>query len=431
MSLESRLRARVLICLTVLSSLAPAAASAAASDPGNPEPLSLEQALQRAQLHNAQLPAARYRVDQARARVRQARSKLYPSLSIDGDIHGGTPQAYASGDAFARLLAQTPLYAGGELRAGLEQSQAEADSVAAGYRISRREVAHAVRMTFSRVLHAESTVEFRRRGIDRLKTYLSVVRSRQAGGQGVGADVLRTEQRVASARADIAAATRDLHDARMTLADLLGLPPMAELSLAPLPNPTAMVRAADQPWLQTPDVEQARADIQARQAGVRAARAARNPHVTLEADVGVQPELGSSNDAPLNNGTGPGAEVTLNFSVPLWSAGLYRSKVSEAEAALDEARQQRVITERSANLSWRQALTGLHDLYNEYQARKSNAAAARDAYLQAESLYRGGQSDALGVLDAYDAWTQAEQSLLDVTLNYRAAEADLYRWGAP
>ncbi len=431
MMVGRRLVTRLRFCVVAASWLAWGVAARAADEAPIPKPLTLAEALQRAEIHNAQLPAARYRVDQARARVRQARSKRYPSLSLDGDVHGGTPQAYASGDAFIRLLAQTPLYAGGELRAGLEQSRAEAASVAAGYRISQREVAHSVRMTFGQVLHASSTIDFRRRGIERLQTYLSAVQARQAGGEGVGADVLRTKQRLASARADVAAAIRALHESRMTLADLLGLPPTAELSLAPLPQPTGTVKGADEPWLQTPDVQQARADIQARQAGVQAARAARNPHVTLEADVGVQPTLGDQNRAPLNNGTGPGAEVTLNFSVPLWNAGLYRSKVSEARAALDEARQQRVITERSAHLSWGQALSDLHDLYAEYQARTANASAARDAYLQAESLYRGGQSNALGVLDAYDAWTQAEQSLLDVTFSYRAAEADLYRWGAP
>jgi outer membrane protein TolC len=54
---------------------------------------------------------------------------------------------------------------------------------------------------------------------------------------------------------------------------------------------------------------------------------------------------------------------------------------------------------------------------------------ARDAYLQAESVYRGGQGTALNVLDAYDAWIQADQNRLDVVYSYRVAEAELYRWG--
>ena len=57
------------------------------------------------------------------------------------------------------------------------------------------------------------------------------------------------------------------------------------------------------------------------------------------------------------------------------------------------------------------------------------AQAAQDAYLQTESLYRGGQGTALDVLDAYDAWIQADQAQADATYNYRVSQADLIRWG--
>lgn len=413
--------------LSILAAMTPAALFAQTA--AGPVRITIDEALQQARRANANLPVAQFQVQGADARVRQARGRLYPSLSLDGDLHGGTPQTYASNDALLRVLTQTPIYDGGELRAGLERNAAEADAFRAGYRVAVRDVDYAVRVAYGRVLRAQATLAFRRRAIERLQAYLAVVRARQAAGQGVGADVLQTQQRLASARADVATVTRDLHDARMTLNDLLGRAPDASLSLAPLADPEPPAQASGRPWLGTPDIAQSDASIRASQAGLKVARAGHKPHLTLEADVGAQPVLGSD-VALLNNGRGSGAEVLLSFSMPFWDKGVYAGRLAEATAALGQARQQKVVVQRAARLGWMQAASDVTDLFSEYQARNAAVNVARDAYLQAESLYRGGQNTALTVLDAYDAWIQADQAQLNVIYDYRVARANLDRWGA-
>jgi outer membrane protein TolC len=391
-------------------------------------PLTLEAALVEARHANAQLPVADLQLQGAIARTQQARGALYPTLSVDGDVHGGAPTAYASGDAFLRVLARAPLYEGGELRAARDRSDAEAQAFRAGYRMAVRDVDYAVRTGYDRVLHAEASLAFRRRGIQRLRAYLSVVQGRQASGQGVGADVLRTQQRLATAEADVTSVVQELHDASMTLNDVLGRAPDAPLRLADLPQPIAPADTVGQPWLATPDLARTKSDVQAAEAGVRAAKAGRKLHLDLEADAGAQPVLNSTQSL-LNNGTGWGTEVTLSFSLPFWDHGIYRGRMAEAGAALDEAQKQEIVVRRGVRLAWSRAAQALGDLYREYEARSRAADLARDAYLQAESVYRGGQGTALNVLDAYDAWIQADQDRLDVIYSYRAAEAELYRWG--
>ncbi|MCG6986634.1 MAG: TolC family protein [Gemmatimonadetes bacterium] len=391
-------------------------------------PLTLEAALVEARHANARLPVANLQVQGALARARQAHGALYPMLSVDGDVHGGAPVAYASSDAFLGVVMRAPLYQGGELRAARDQTEAEAQALQAGYRMAVRDVDYAVRTDYDLVLRTQDGLAFSERALERLRTYLTVVQSRQASGEGVGADLLQTQQRVATAEADIASLTRELHSASMDLNDALGRAPDAPLRLAPLPEPTAPADTTGQPWLATPDLARTQSDIQAAQAGVRAAQAGRKLHLDLEADAGGQPVLNNT-DALLNNGTGWGTEVTLSFSFPFWDHGIYRGRVAEAGAALDQAHEQDVVVRRAARLAWTRAASALQDLYGEYEARDRAAAVARDAYLQAESVYRGGQGTALAVLDAYDAWAQAAQNRLDVVYNYRVAEADLYRWG--
>ena len=81
------------------------------------EPLTLDAALREADSANALLPVARSGMAAAGERVRAAEGRLWPSLSVEGDLHDGTPAAYAAGDARLQLVADQVIYDGGALRA--------------------------------------------------------------------------------------------------------------------------------------------------------------------------------------------------------------------------------------------------------------------------------------------------------------------------
>lgn len=414
--------------LIIVSGVAPAVL--AASTDAEAGRLSLDQALELARRANAELPVAAKKVEEAEAQMRAAKGALYPSLSLVADLHGGTPQKYASNDALLQLAARIPIYDGGLLRADMARSRAQLQATRAGYRKAVRDVDYAVRVAYGGILRARETLDFRRRAIERLERYLSVVAARRASGQGVGADVLQIRQRLASAKADVATVTRDLHESRMTLNDLLGRAPDAPLSLASLPAPAAPPSAGGEPWLSVPGIVQAEQEVRASEADVEATHAGRRAHVAIEANVGSQPDF-DGGPSPLNNGTGEGAEVLVTLTLPLWDKGVYRGRMAAANAALGQAQQRNVLARRAARLAWMRAVSDLADLLTEYEARDAAGNVARDAWLQAESLYRGGQSTALAVLDAYDAWIAADQSRLDVIYNFRVAQAQLERWGAP
>jgi outer membrane protein TolC len=293
-----------------------------------------------------------------------------------------------------------------------------------------RDVDFEVRADFARIVRAETTLEFRRHAVARLRAYLSQVESRLAAGQGIATEALLAKQRLASARGDTATVILDLDEARLNFNDLLGREPSAPLTLAPLPEPTPPPEYDEEAWRSAPDLQQAGAEVRAAQSELDATRAGRRPHLELEANAGAQPVLGTF-DAPLNTGRDWGSEITLWFHLPLWDRGVHAGRMQEADAALQQAKQREIVVRHSADLAWSKALSNLRNLYAELQARDEAVSVARDAYLQAESLYRGGQSRALEVLDAYDAWIQAGQDRLDVIYAYRLAQAELQRWGKP
>jgi outer membrane protein TolC len=106
-------------------------------------------------------------------------------------------------------------------------------------------------------------------------------------------------------------------------------------------------------------------------------------------------------------------------------------RVDEARDALARSRQIVEATRRAARLEYDRSAALLRARYREIQVREQARESARDAYLQAESLYRGGSGSALDVLDAYRTWLTAGQAHEDAVLDYRLARARVVRWGAP
>lgn len=396
------------------------------------EPLSLSAALREADSANALLPVARSGAAAAAQRVRAAEGRLWPSLSVEGDVHDGTPADYAAGDARLQLVADQVIYDGGALAAGVRVSRAEARSASARYRVAQKDLELAVRSRFSELLMIQDELAIRRDGIARLETYLSGIEARQAAGQGVAGDILRTRVRLGAERASATDSERRLADARLGLNDLLGRDPAAPLVLAPLPPPTPPQADSAGPWPVPPDVRQAAADADAARAALGLARAGRRPALSLSANAGAQPIFeGTAAGAVLNTGSGLGLEATLSLSWPVWDRGVYRARLAEARIRAEQAAQVDTVVRRQARLAWRQATEDLRKAYEEVATRARTVPTARDSYLQAQSLYRGGGATALEVLDAHTAWIDASTAYAGAVLAYRLAEARVERWSTP
>lgn len=396
------------------------------------QPLTLDAALREADSANALLPVARSGVAAAGERVRAAEGRLWPSLSVEGDLHDGTPSAYAAGDARLQFVADQVIYDGGALRAGVRSLRAQARSAHARYRVAQKDLDLAVRSRFSELLMIQDELAIRREGIARLQTYLTGVQARQAAGQGVAGDVLRTRARLGAEQANVTDTERRLADARLELNDLLGRDPAAPLALAPLPPPTPPPTDSIGLWTDVPDVHQAVADYDAAVAAVGIAQAGRRPALALSANAGAQPLLGgTTSGAVLNTGSGLGLEVTLSLAWPVWDRGVYRAHLAEARINAEQAGQVETAVRRQARLAWQRALENLRHAYDEVTTRAATVPVARDSYLQAQSLYRGGGATALEVLDAYSSWIDASNAYSGAVLTYRLAEAQVQRWSTP
>jgi outer membrane protein TolC len=217
------------------------------------------------------------------------------------------------------------------------------------------------------------------------------------------------------------------------LNDLMGRSPRDSLSIAVPPPlvPPPVPSAVPAPWLSSPEIGVAQANLAAAVAAVDIAKADRRPQLSVTADVGWLPQLASNGGTGLNTGTGTGAELTLWFNWPVLDFGVFRARLAQAQLAARQSADSLTVVRRQSELEWSRAAAQLQDFTRVLQLRSQSVPIARDAYLQTEALYRGGVGTALDVIDAYAAWVDAQVAEADAELNVRQAEAHLIRWGTP
>jgi len=409
--------------------------------------LTLEEALREAHAANARLPLPAYDVAIAREKRSEARAERWLRVAVEGDFIYAPPSGYDPvvtnlGEFKLQAIGRQPLYDGGARRGAVARAEAELDAAGGRYRVQEKDLVLEVTSRYTELLAAREEGAARREGIGRLESYRSLLRSRQASGQAVAADRLKTEVRLALEQANILEAEKRADDARLALNDLMGRDPRGPLEIAPLAlDASSIVEVRD--LGEVPEVSSARADARAADAALAIARAERRPHLDLSADVGFWGS-DTSRLVPLDlKLTHPdatfadrvrrdaGYSVTLFLTWPIFDFGTIRARIAQADLTLRQAQQKIEVARRDARLKWEQARSTLETLQREIDLLSKAAPAARDASLEAESRYRGGAATSLEVLDAYASAVDALVRLSDATSRYRIARALLSRWGTP
>lgn len=409
--------------------------------------MTLEDAIEEARAANARLPIPAFDVAIAREKIAEARAERWLKVSIEGDFIYAPPSGYDPvltnlGEFRLQAVGRQPLYDGGARRAAVARARAETDAASGRYRVEEKDLVLDVVSRFSELAAAREEEAARRAGIAQLRSYHTSLKSRQAAGQGIAADVLKTEVRLASEEATALEARRTADEARITLNDLMGRPAGAPLELAPLPPPD-LSDAGPGDWQNAPEITAAQGDARAADAGLSAARAERKPHLDLSADVGFWGS-DTSRLVPLDlkmrdpDATFAdrikrdfGYSFTLSLSWAIFDFGAIRARIAQADLTLKQARQKVVAARRDAERNWQQARSTLQTLAREIALLERAAPAARDSFLDAESRYRGGAATSLEVLDAYAASVDAVVKLSDAISRYRIAQALARRWGGP
>jgi outer membrane protein, heavy metal efflux system len=377
------------------------------------EPISLRQALQAAFEHNAELRLAAAGVAGAEAGVALAGATPNPTLTLQTfNINPGAgvgPGGLRSKTVDSAVRLDQLIERGGKRALRLDGAHHQKAASEWDLREARRQLRLAVSQAYYELLAARTRLDIARANAELFDSTVAAAQKRRRAGDLAPADVARAEVDALRARNDAVQAESDLFAARQGLAVLIGQEQGAAALDAGDDWPAAS--AAPEAEAETEAAVQRRPDVQAAQARIDAALAARALALaarTRDVTVGVQAE---HFPASAGNAQGSGNSYGVALQIPVFIGNTYRGEIAAAEAALDAARvgldKARTLARSDLALA-RERAASAGARWRRYDAEL--LAAARRSSEAAEFAFRHG---ALGIMD-----------LLDVRRTYRAAQLE-------
>lgn len=441
--------------------------------PGLPLVLDLDAAKRIALAENPSIKAALTRIEQARNRVRAARSAYFPTISAsttaaktwlaENDVRRLRHAAYqnsllGSGQAAGGSLLSTAVaWAGPRLTGLYARSQVEdtAESYSASLSASwllfdgfARTFSHAAarygaleieaafdearRLLLDAVAFAYYGVQLAREDIDIAEAdkafnqrQLKEAQARRNAGAGSLSDELNFRVRVNAARTAVIRATREYEAARIGLAVLLGIPDAAfaeAMELAPLemedaedlvlPEPEPLINRARE---QRPDLKLGRHTVQRARATVGARRGAFFPNVVISA----------SKDASLTDADFGeddfSTTVAVVASYDLFTGGRNRANYAEAKNFLSETKHDLNSIEIDIASEIRSAVETLRAAQEALLIQRENAEHVEKNRDLVEKGYAAGQESLVRLNEAQRDLIQARGNLALARVSLRQA----------
>ncbi|MCB9730596.1 MAG: TolC family protein [Deltaproteobacteria bacterium] len=389
--------------------------------------------------NSTDLRLARAELHGAQGRREQARSMLLPQISattglaVDLRNRDSAPVAGAgsltargrpptSPAATASLRAEQPLFDAPAWH-GLSSAKAYVDAAEASVDEVRRELYQRLTGALVAVVAAERAAALNRVGLRLALERAALTRRTYELGRATQLDAIRVDQDVPVARAALVVGDEQLRQAREALGLLLGVP--GQVGVSPelaLDGLVDELRAT----CSRLDEGAERADLEAAEARVRAAREARR-----QARAGYLPRVAISTEAvAATTDPGPftlgGWSIVALLSVPIWEGGFRGGLVEERAALVDQAQQREVELRRTFDVELARARR------SESVARSLLDATTRARDLAAETdamtrrSFTMGRATSLELVQSATALRQAELNL--ALREYEWVNARLDAW---
>lgn len=403
----------------LLISAVPALALALASL-GSASAQTLEETLSSAYASNPVLAAQRARLEQTEEGYFQARAGRLPTLSANASLSeqetwGGQNQFQQNPDGSADygISVNQAIYRGGRISGAIDAALARILAGREQLRAAEQGIFIAAVSAHADVVRDLEVVSIRSNNVEVLAEQLRAARDRFEVGEITRTDVAQAEARVSGARAQLSAAQAALAASRAAYLRVTGIEPIQPADPEPAPViPDGYAEAVDVAISNNPDLLGAQYAERAAEQGVRVARGALLPEVSVSATAG---ESRLSDFSGQSRGS---ASVRAQVSVPIFTGGLNRSRVREARAGADEARLQGLAVRR-------QVVEGVSNAWNTYLAALAVIESSREAVRANEIAFEGVEQEAfVGLRTTLDV-LNAEQELLNSRLELVRAERDL------
>jgi outer membrane protein TolC len=434
------------LCFFVLIVGCGSPAKAQSGTPSPVAPITLDEAIRRAQAVETTYSAALAEAGVAQAQRGIARSTLLPGIVYHNQYlytQGQTvpvDQTGRSGQSTSavRFIANNAIHEytsqgivsetiGGAGVADYRRSQAEAAAARARLEVSRRGLVATVVEEYYSVLAANAKVAVANRALAEASRFGAITRQREAGGEVAHADVVRADLQEQQRQRELNDAALVADKARVDLGVLLFPDPTTQYSLAAsldqmptLPTKEEIDAAAK---LTNPDVRAAFEALRAADFEVASARFGYAPDLSLSYSYGIDaPEFAVHAPDGTRN-LGYSAMATLD--IPVWDWFATHNRVKQSTIRRTQAKAELTVTQR-------RLIASLDELYKEASVAQTqmrlldqSVQTATQSLRLTNLRYAAGEGTVLEVVDAQNSLVATESSHADGAVRYYVALANL------
>jgi outer membrane protein TolC len=304
---------------------------------------------------------------------------------------------------------------------------AEAAASAARQEVARRGLVATVIGNYYNVLAAERKLGVAQRSADEAQRFSQLTQKLETGREVAHADVVKANLQLQQRQRDFADARLAAERARLDLAVLLFPDPLTPYTLTnDLDQPSVLPTKAEvqaDGAKNNPDLRAALQSARAAKYELNAAKAAYLPDLSLAYFYGIDaPEFAVKGRDGTHN-LGYSAVVTID--IPVWDWFATHSRVKQSAIRHDLANVELTMTQR-------QLIASLEVLYNEAAVAVQQLASFDETVrTAAESLrltnmrYAAGEATVLEVVDAQNSYTAAQAARVDAAVRYHVAFGQL------
>ena len=391
--------------------------------------------MQRARQYSQQVYSANAAALLAREDQVQAKAALLPTAqAINGFIYtqpNGTPSGVFVPNDGPRVYTELANVHGDVYdpvkRAEYRRTIAASAVAQARADLAARGLIAVVTQDYYGMAGAQRRVVNARQSLTESREFNDLTQKQERGGEAARVDVIKSLLQVRQRERDLQEAEAGFEKARITFAVIL-FPNYTQAfsvedDLDTPPALPALDEIQSRANRNSPDLRAAGATVDQQTWALKGARSAYLPSLSVDYWWGLQANQLAIHNPEGNNQLGSSVAATL--TVPVWNWGATRSKVRQAQALLQLARNDLSLTQRTL-------ASEIDSFYLETKVAGAQIASLRDSEnLAIENLrltrlrYTAGESTAQEVVDAQVALVQARNAYDDGLARYRIAIANL------
>ena len=392
----------------------------------------LQELIRTALKQNYDLQIATERINEARAQVAIARSRLYPQVGGNGDFTGGKDHNFQTKSNFFLLTADAAFQLDffGKLRRANEAARAQLLATEDARQTVILTLVSDVASDYFTLLQLDLQLQITHETVKTQEDSVKLTKLRVEHGVATKLDVLQAQQTLDTANAQIPDLERQIAQEENAISILLGNYPQAVTRGRPLveqPLPPEVPAGLPSALMERrPDIREAEQILHAANAEVGVAKAQFFPQISLTGSGGGSFGRSSAFSSLMSSQIGIwsyGAQV----SQPIFTGGALRGNLRAAESERQQAliAYKRAIQHAFGDAS--DALIGYQKLHEVRLRQQDTVTDLRESVRLSNMRYTGGTTTFLEVLDGQRALFSAELTLAQARGTEYQSLVQLYR----